>query len=390
MGSDSTGTGATDKPFATLNKAHTLAKPGDVIVLRGGTYRPPTGQFLSVSGTAQRPITVMSAPGEWAVLDFTNAPAGARMWMENVHFNVVRDLEVANSRGQGFFIAEGSSDNIFVNVVVRDPNGSAFQIFRGSRNRFFECLALFTRSSAQTPGDADGMGSIGRGGPSVGNQFIRCVAVDAPDDGFDSWEGAQTTFIGNWVIRAGRHGGNGNGFKAGPGPGAPNSVWNPPAPADTRGQAKGLLRRNAALDCTGAGFDANGGAQSRFEHNTAHGNAMDFAIYANDNPTSTTNILVNNLSIKKSPGVLQNAQQTTNAWNTPPGITLTAADFLSTTAPPTSAFVGKSGTAAWRMLWDGEYASLLRPKPGTPSLDQGTDVGEPTRGKPDLGAFERW
>lgn len=72
-----------------------------------------------------------------------------------------------------------------------------------------------------------------------------------------------------------------------------------------------------------------------------------------------------------------------------PGVTLDEGDFVSLDVPPTSAFVGLTGTAAYALLTDGRYASLLRLAPGSEARDAGTDLGATYSGvAPDLGAFE--
>ncbi len=55
-GSDLLGTGSAQKPFATPGGASRRAAPGDVIVIRAGTY--PTFGALRASGTEARPIIV--------------------------------------------------------------------------------------------------------------------------------------------------------------------------------------------------------------------------------------------------------------------------------------------------------------------------------------------
>ncbi|MBS7455505.1 DUF1565 domain-containing protein, partial [Microvirga sp. 3-52] len=44
--------GTSASPFATLQHAHSLAKPGDTIYLRGGVYKLSTGIQLTNDGTA--------------------------------------------------------------------------------------------------------------------------------------------------------------------------------------------------------------------------------------------------------------------------------------------------------------------------------------------------
>src|SRR5690349_17811038 len=56
--------GSRDKPWKTLRHALTRLKPGDTLLLRGGTYYETL--TVSLAGTADRPITLRSHPGELA------------------------------------------------------------------------------------------------------------------------------------------------------------------------------------------------------------------------------------------------------------------------------------------------------------------------------------
>jgi hypothetical protein len=71
-GSDS-GSGTISDPWATPQRAATVAIGGDVIYLRGGTYRvtAKTSSFVNFaySGTPTSPITMSSYPGEMAILN---------------------------------------------------------------------------------------------------------------------------------------------------------------------------------------------------------------------------------------------------------------------------------------------------------------------------------
>src|SRR5262245_59903337 len=81
--------GSEKSPWKTLNHALARLKPGDTLSLRGGTYHEHA--TVTLSGTADRPITLRSYPGELAILDggfreflespktaWEPAPAGAK------------------------------------------------------------------------------------------------------------------------------------------------------------------------------------------------------------------------------------------------------------------------------------------------------------------------
>jgi hypothetical protein len=61
-----TNDGSPQSPWKTLAHAVARLKPGDTLYLHGTFYEHVT---LSASGTAEKPITIRSAPGEMAVLD---------------------------------------------------------------------------------------------------------------------------------------------------------------------------------------------------------------------------------------------------------------------------------------------------------------------------------
>jgi len=70
-GNDATATGAIDKPYKSINTALAAAKPGDTILLRGGTYREGVNVRVRIPN-----ITIKSAKGEWAVIDLSRYDAG--------------------------------------------------------------------------------------------------------------------------------------------------------------------------------------------------------------------------------------------------------------------------------------------------------------------------
>jgi hypothetical protein len=66
--------GSLSRPWRTITFAASRLRPGDTLLVRGGTYlERPT---VAASGTAGAPITIQSYPGESAVID--SGPAGFR------------------------------------------------------------------------------------------------------------------------------------------------------------------------------------------------------------------------------------------------------------------------------------------------------------------------
>jgi hypothetical protein len=72
-GSDSN-PGTIGQPFFTLNKAWSVVSAGDIIYMRGGTYRyNNTGSSLTgKSGTSGNLISILAYPGEKPIINYNN------------------------------------------------------------------------------------------------------------------------------------------------------------------------------------------------------------------------------------------------------------------------------------------------------------------------------
>ncbi len=62
--------GSISRPWATLNHAMTKLKPGNTLLIRGGTYDPTQVRWTK-SGAAGKPITIKAHPGERVIFDYT-------------------------------------------------------------------------------------------------------------------------------------------------------------------------------------------------------------------------------------------------------------------------------------------------------------------------------
>ena len=60
--------GTISQPFATLQKAHDVANPGDTIYMRGGTYTLTSYVNITKSGSGGNLIKVFNYPGEVPIL----------------------------------------------------------------------------------------------------------------------------------------------------------------------------------------------------------------------------------------------------------------------------------------------------------------------------------
>src|SRR5262245_17026631 len=77
---DDANDGTKERPWRTIRAALPRLNPGDTLYLRGGQYFETV--YCAVAGTAEKPITIRSYPGELAVIDggipdFQRDPASA-------------------------------------------------------------------------------------------------------------------------------------------------------------------------------------------------------------------------------------------------------------------------------------------------------------------------
>jgi hypothetical protein len=70
-GNDSNDGTSLDSPLATITKAADRAKPGDQVLVRGGSYTVQQTIIIKSKGTAEKPIVIRPFKNELPVLDFT-------------------------------------------------------------------------------------------------------------------------------------------------------------------------------------------------------------------------------------------------------------------------------------------------------------------------------
>lgn len=93
-GNDTTGNGSQGNPYATIQKASTVAQPGDTVLVEDGTY---TGGFATAAnGSSGNPITYRSI-NQWGA-KITNAASGTSsvtgFWENSGDFVNIEDFEV--------------------------------------------------------------------------------------------------------------------------------------------------------------------------------------------------------------------------------------------------------------------------------------------------------
>ncbi|MBL9023843.1 MAG: hypothetical protein JNL21_16735 [Myxococcales bacterium] len=135
-GSDASGTGAADAPFATIGHAAQLASPGTAIVIHEGTYAG--GTYLSdFGGTDGAPIWLGGADGEARPV-IQGGDNG--LHLSRVRHLVVHDLEIAGGTANGINCDDGgdyANEDATRFVVFRSV--SIHDIGTGGNN---DCLKL--------------------------------------------------------------------------------------------------------------------------------------------------------------------------------------------------------------------------------------------------------
>lgn len=251
-GDDVAGDGSLRSPWATLQKAYSVARPGTTIILRGGTYdlTGPAGIHLTGrSGTPGNPITIRNQAAEAVILngsglscatDSFSSPTDAGGYvlsLYNVSNLIIKGLDIRNGPMGGVVLNggaspdEGSHSNVFENLSIHDngwngSEGKGFSLFGyATNNTLVNCDSYFNADLEQT--NADGYQISPWSPASTGNVLRGCRAWQNSDDGFDLFnvndntESPPVALSRCWAWRNGfladgsQGKGEGNGFKLG-------------------------------------------------------------------------------------------------------------------------------------------------------------------------------
>ena len=407
---DDAAAGSIEHPFATIQRAQKEVAPGDMVFLRGGTYRLTEAQIaqrkgifahltvLDKSGAPGKPITYCNYEQEQPVFDCSLVkPAGMRVhafsisgsWLHLRGFAVTGVQVTLRGHTQSICFESNGSHNVFERLLMHDGQAIGIYHVRGSDNLFLNCDAWNNwdhTSEDGKGGNVDGFGCHPPKG-STGNVFRGCRAWFNSDDGYDCIGARESvTFEHCWALYSGLSAkgdklGDGNGFKAGGyGSLAANRLPDP-IPRHT-------VRFCVAVGNKASGFYANhhpGG--SDWFNNTAYRNGTDFNMLGRlaDNRTDVDGYghkLSNNLSYNSRRDLSRiNAARCALAGNSfARELKLTDQDFVSLDE---SELLRPRGA-------NGELPSVgfLRPVEGSTLNGAGVAVGLPFRGKaPGIGAF---
>nr|XP_036574264.1 secreted pectate lyase [Colletotrichum truncatum]XP_036587699.1 secreted pectate lyase [Colletotrichum truncatum]KAF6780668.1 secreted pectate lyase [Colletotrichum truncatum]KAF6798641.1 secreted pectate lyase [Colletotrichum truncatum] len=227
--------GTQRKPYGNIQTAVDLSRPGDVIILRGGTYDLLKNINITVNGTETAPITLRAATDEEVIIDGealpdTPAPLGGKVAGVNrgvLHVEYTRFWHFSRlifTHGAYGVYVKDSSNLRFNQITTRDNYESGFHMQGNLSNNVIAYLDSHGNRDPRNSGEnADGLGiKEGRG---EGNIIIGGRFWDNSDDGVDFWEFHSKLVIKDsiaWGNGYNRWGipdftGNGNGFKLGGG-----------------------------------------------------------------------------------------------------------------------------------------------------------------------------
>ena len=379
--------GSKEQPFASWQKGHDVAAPGDTIYLRGGTYQITGNAKYGVimrgrDGKPGKLIQFWAWPGENPVLDCagmtTKEPGADGILFENSYWHL-KGIEVKNvpmnigsPQGSGGIKGFDCNHNIFEELNCHHNAGTGFRLYKGSSYNLILNSDFHHNYDPLTPndpgGNSDGASIAFTKGNPLGNVFRGCRAWQNSDDGFDLWKAeSPITFENCWSFWNGfipdtkKRGGDGNGFKMGRNKTGP----------------KHILKRCLAFENNSNGFDDNVGLGVQlWINNTAYNNGAD-----NYHPIQAfEHILRNNLSVGAVDSLNTAVDDQYNSWNLK--VNVDASNFLSTNSKGMDGPRQPDGS-----LPDLPFLKLTR---DSDLIDKGIILeGIDYNGKsPDLGCFE--
>ncbi|WAM34558.1 rhamnogalacturonan lyase family protein [Caldicellulosiruptor morganii] len=203
--------GTIDKP-TTLEKAIAIVKPGQVIYMRGGTYKYSVQITIGRdnNGTSSARKCIYAFPNERPILDFSSQPYGnvdsnPRGLQINGSYWHIKGLEIMGAADNGIFV--GGNYNIIEQCEIHHNRDSGLQIGRYSSSATkdewpsYNLILNCTSHDNMDPDngeDADGFACKLTVGP--GNVFKGCVSYFNVDDGWDLYTKTDTGPIGEVLI----------------------------------------------------------------------------------------------------------------------------------------------------------------------------------------------
>jgi len=403
-------------PWETWGKAFTSASvvAGDTVYFRGGVYYSAAGKggyTLSKSGTITDTLYMLNYPNEKPILDCRGQPIISSNYsigvsIRNNSYLRVRGLTIRNAlqydgddEATGLAL-ERTSNSVIENCTVYNTHGRGFYCYENYELYIINCDSYDNCDSLTTvppsnplPGN-DGYGfTVSESLVTSTIYFKNCRAWGNGDDGFATGSIGYCEYDNCWAFRNGKLEGNGQGYKMG-------WIYTTTAPLN-RLYKNCIAAFNRVHGWTTNDQDYGVGVLNVYNNTSYHNGYQGWynPVYGfyientndDDQATETARRIFKNNIAYANEGAQAYAMSgagwtnTYNSWNTPPGVTLSDANFIS---------VDSTGITAARQA-DGSlpdndcYNYFLKLAPTSDLIDAGMDVGLPYNGTaPDLGAFE--
>ena len=389
--------GTITQPFATWQYAFSKLKAGDILFVRGGTYRGMMGvsganafgvHIQDVNGTASSHITVAAYNGEVPVLDGSSLTlttgSNVGIILSNCSYWDFTGLTVTNFTQQSVNAyscpgwVESDCSQITHTFCTVHECGDGFVLW-GTKDYIYykNCDSYQNHDHMNDSGGEGGLANGFASGLDKGEHIFYegCRAWENSDDGWDCFNrnggSGYIQYINCWAFNNGAYGGvsgDGSGFKLGV------------TVSSADGGMQRTLKNCISANNSSWGYDQNDGG---------FGTLIPMAIYncTSSNNTiggfnfrnGTASTIRNCLSTSETVGDFGSNIVDHNSWQN--GFTVTSADFAGIDDTELSHPRKSDGS-----LPD---INFLHPVTGSHLIDTGVDVGIPYSGKaPDIGAYE--
>ncbi|GLY30434.1 sigma-70 family RNA polymerase sigma factor [Kineosporia sp. NBRC 101731] len=279
---DDAARGSLAQPFATLEKAVSVVRPGQTIALRRGVYRSSQTLHIDTSGTSERRIVLSGYRDERPVLDLSGLPQDQWGIVQTGDFWTVQGLEITNAPSHAY-MCESCHDNVFRRLDSHG-NGASGLMLRGAGTSGNSIV------NSDLHDNHDGLGIMY--GAGTGNRISGVRTYRNQVEGIDLGG-----FTGPVSVRGTWSFGNGNGFTLGGG--------------GTVVDVAHVLTDNAAWDNRGLGFNEEGNTGAlELTRNTAYRNGV-AGFWLPGSPA----VLTRNLAAKNPDDAFSaSARQVDNDW----------------------------------------------------------------------------
>lgn len=341
--------GTYDLPYATIQYGWSQCAAGETLWVKDDLTptsfsSSSTGIILTANGTAGNPITLRGWPvGTRRVINLTNhthGTTGGTGIRVVANYAVLRDLHITEVKAplRSAPYVDGvnwrGTDGQFLNCEISQVEGRGLTISESglATNLLVQNCDIhdcFDPRSASPYGDADGIQVFNA---TIGVIIEKCRIWRCADDGIDMFFQTQpVTIRDNWIWKAGFRedgvtaGGDGTGIKTG---------------SATR-SANHIIQRNLVFDCRVWGI---GGNDSTTANTWSYNTVIDTPTAYESFTAGVAHVLTGNAKYGGTNSFTGSEVRNRNSFDTPPGITESAAWFVSLSRTGVDAARAADGT----------------------------------------------